>query len=308
MTMLRTLLARAFGPRARLAVAFVLLVIMVGTFSWIAGDAVNRVLLYLPGVDKVLHFSAFAVLYIACDSLLQRMAPRLEARPFALTAVLVVVSLADEVAQSLQPSRSVEAADLVASIAGVLFGMAWTLRREHWKLATAVCLTGLLAAGTVTVESYTTQRFVNEAVWHARAGEFEAARHDYQQALEAGANPAHLYNELAWVEIESGVGDPRQAVRWSRQAFELHPDDPDVLDTHGWALHHAGRSAEALPFLERAYAEDPNMYCIHYHLGEAYLAVSDRARAEWHFRQQMRLEGTREAARAAAALRRMGAR
>ena len=45
----------------------------------------------------------------------------------------------------------------------------------------------------------------------------------------------------------------------------MSPADADIYDR---ALHHAGRSAEALPYLERAYAAKPNMFCIHYHLRE----------------------------------------
>lgn len=300
--------ASAFSNEARLATGLVVLVAVVITGSWLAGETVNGLLLYLPGVDKVLHFTAFAVLFLVCDWLMQRYAPRVRTGRWLLAIGLAMVSMADEAAQGLQASRSVEVADLVASLGGVLFGVALTFRRHHRMLAMGACSVALLAAGTVTVESYTTQRHINQAVWHARDGEFEAARRDYQLALEAGANPSHLYNELAWVEIESGVGDPLQAVEWSRHAVELHPDDPDVLDTHGWALHHVGRDPEALLFLERAYAGDPDMYCIHYHLGEVYLALADRTRAEWHFRHQLRFEGTREAPRAAAALRRMGIR
>lgn len=296
------------APKAWLAIGFVVLAVVVGTFGWLAGDTVNGWLLYLPGIDKILHFTAFAVLYLVCDAIMERFAPHVRGRRLLLAVGLSIVSMADEAAQGLQSSRSVEVADLIASLGGVLFGMAWTLRREHRTLAAIAGSVGLVAAGTVIAQSYATQRYINQAVWHARAGEFEAARLDYQLALEAGANPSHLYNELAWVEIESGVGDPAQAVWWSERALELHRDDPDVLDTYGWALHHAGRSAEALAFLERAYAGDPEMYCIHYHLGEVYLTLSDRERAEWHFRQQLELEATREAPRAAAALLRMGVR
>lgn len=298
----------AFGVRTSLALGLFLLPVIVMAFGWLAGETANELLLYLPGIDKVLHFTAFAVLFLAGDWLLQRVAPDLGGGRWMLAGVLVLVSIADEAAQGLQPGRTVEAADLVASLGGVLSGAAWTVRRQHRRLAAVACSAGLLAAGTVTAESYATDRYINQAVWHARAGEFRAARHDYQMAIEAGADPARLYNELAWVEIESGVGNPRQAVEWSREALDRHPDDPGVLDTHGWALYHAGRESEALQYLERAYAGDPDIYCVHYHLGLAYLAVGDRARAEWHLREQVKLEATREASMAAAALRRMGAR
>ena len=116
-----------------------------------------------------------------------------------------------------------------------------------------------------------------------------------------------FYNELAWIEVESGTGDARAAVGYAGRALAATPRSPDVLDTYAWALHHAGRSREALPFLERAFAGKPRMFCIHYHLGEVYAALGDDARAEFHLREQMRLfpRGS-EARRAEQSLRRRG--
>ena len=107
--------------------------------------------------------------------------------------------------------------------------------------------------------------------------------------------------------MESGTGDVRAAVDYAARALAATPRDPDVLDTYGWALHHAGRSREALPLLERAFAGKPRMFCIHYHLGEVYTALGDGTRAEWHFREQIRLfPGGSEARRAEQSLRRRG--
>jgi Tfp pilus assembly protein PilF len=87
----------------------------------------------------------------------------------------------------------------------------------------------------------------------------------------------------------------------------MQPDNADVLDTYGWALHHTGRTTDARNVLERAYAAKPDMFCIHYHLGAVYLAMGDREKAAVHFRRQVERRSTREAARAQEALVRMGA-
>src|SRR5205085_693146 len=116
-----------------------------------------------------------------------------------------------------------------------------------------------------------------------------------------------FYNELAWIEVESGTGDAHAAVGYASRALAANPHSPDVLDTYAWALHHVGRSGEALPLLERAFAGKPGMFCIHYHLGEVYAAVGDPARAERHLREQIRLfPAGSEARRAALSLKRRG--
>ena len=88
----------------------------------------------------------------------------------------------------------------------------------------------------------------------------------------------------------------------------LAPDDPDIHDTYGWALHHAGRSADALPFLERAFRAKPEMFCIHYHLGVVHLALGQTEQAVANLRRQMDRPATREAAKAKLALARLGHR
>jgi hypothetical protein len=47
------------------------------------------------------------------------------------------------------------------------------------------------------------------------------------------------------------------------------------------------------------------MFCIHYHLGRAYQASGQAAKAEYHFRRQIERPETREAAFAREALQRL---
>ena len=121
------------------------------------------------------------------------------------------------------------------------------------------------ACGTSTAACSTRAKAISQRPWT-----------EYRLALHDGLDSPSFYNELAWIEVESGTGDVRAAVDYAARALAATPRDPDVLDTYGWALHHAGRSREALPLLERAFAGKPRMFCIHYHLGEVYAALGDR--------------------------------
>ena len=155
--------------------------------------------------------------------------------------------------------------------------------------------------------SVTRQRHLYAAVQFERAGDFVGARREYLAALSAGEQGAHLYNQLGWVEIESGIGDPSMAVLYSERALALRPNDPDIFDTYGWALHHVGRNAEALSYLDRAYAARPDMFCIHYHLGEVLVALGQIDKARFHFRQQLKFVNTSEAERARRSLEKLDA-
>ena len=281
------------------ALALPLVVVEVGSLA--GGDRVNRLAEVLPGADKVLHTLSF----LGLSLFIQWAARRWRVRGAGAAAVamgLAAVAVADELAQAFQPARHVDVADLAASLAGIGLGLGWAHRqRSKTKAGLIVAAASLVSVG-VTTASYFDQRHLVAALRYERVGNFVEARREYRAAFDAGVRTPGLFNELAWVEIESGIGDAPTAVTYAAQALALTPDDPDVLDTYGWALHHAGRSAEALPYLERAFRAKPDMFCIHYHLGEVYLALGLTDKAVVHLRRQTERADTREAARAAKTL------
>lgn len=278
----------------------VLLFLIVEAGSLAGGDRVNRLAEVLPGADKVLHTLAFVALSVAAQVAARRWSSDRIGAP-AVAIALAVIAVADETGQLFQPARHVDLADLAASLAGVGLGLGWALRRRAPTYALMVTGAAVLVSIGVIATSYFQQRHIVIALQHARAGDFVAARREYQAAFDAGVRTPALFNELAWVEIESD-GDAAVAVAFAAQALAARPDDPDVQDTYGWALLHVGRAADALPFLQRAYTAKPDMFCIHYHLGEVYLALGETDKALGHLQQQLQRPETREAARAAARL------
>jgi hypothetical protein len=261
----------------------------------------EQVFLAFPGIDKIAHVTFHCILF-AC---VRAIASNSSAPPRFLTPIAVVVGLTvaalDESIQALVPSRSVEVEDLIADIAGMALGWVLTARPARaW--AVAVTTAAVLVSGYVTANTYLRLRDYTRALRYEQQQDFVTARTLLQRALANGLRSAALYNELGWVEIESGVGDPAKAVEYAKTALDMEPQNADILDTYGWALHHAGRSRDALDALLAAFEKKPKIYSIHYHLGEVYLALGRTADAEAHFRQQMQLTGTREAVLARQAL------
>jgi tetratricopeptide (TPR) repeat protein len=277
-------------------------VVTVEAVSIVLGGAVDGMLVYAPGVDKVLHVLAFAAIFVVCNTLSRPWIPQLQTRLMVLGIGLFLLAAGDELGQGLRPDRDVDWRDFVGSISGVLLGAAWSWWPTNARPAAALALTAMAAAGVVTFTSYQTQRHMNAGIRFSREGDFVSARREFRLAYDSGVRSAGLLNELGWVEIESGEGDPRVAVEFAGQAIATRPDNPDFQDTYGWALHHAGRSADALPHLERAFAADPDIFCIHYHLGEVYLALGEEEKAKAHLLKQIERTDTREAARAARVL------
>ena len=80
----------------------------------------------------------------------------------------------------------------------------------------------------------------------------------YRRAIEADANNARAYNNLAWLLAERS-NNLTEAVALARQAIVLSPADPLALDTLGFALFQQGDFKHAAEFLEQARAKAENL-------------------------------------------------
>jgi len=270
------------------------------------GEQLNALFLTLPGIDKVLHVAAYIVVVVAVHALAGRFSLSAASRAALAAFAGALMAIVDESAQRFVPSRSVEYGDVVANAAGIVLG--WTaIRRPRRSIAAAAIAVAVGAGAWVTWTTHVRLAEYIRGLEAERQHDFVSARDHFLRALDGGLQTAGLYNELAWSQIEAGVGRSQDAVEFAQRAHQMNPGDVDILDTYGWALLHAGRTTEAIEKLERVYAAKPEMFCINYHLGAAYLASGAWERAAYHFERQTALRSTREAALAQAALERMAA-
>ncbi|MCU1692100.1 MAG: hypothetical protein JWM64_1191, partial [Frankiales bacterium] len=113
------------------------------------------------------------------------------------------------------------------------------------------------------------------------SGQQAAARQQYDvlratQRLFA-ASGADVDLELALFEADHG--SPATALRYAKAAYAARPDAVLVEDAYAWALHRAGRSAEALPVARRALRLGTRLPVLQYHLGAIAAAAGDRTTA-----------------------------
>jgi tetratricopeptide (TPR) repeat protein len=253
----------------------------------LGAGTLNDLLLHLPGADKFLHFAFSLALLLLFLWALGRTSLGAGGRLAGAIAGAAMIGLVDELQQRFVAGRSVELADIGAGFSGVLVGVAWTLASGRPRLARVMAGCGLLAGGLITYESYLQTRDYNRGLLAERAGRREEALAHYRAAAAAGVRNPEAYNAAAWMILETGLGDSREAIRLAERSLAIRPDNPDALDTYGWALYRAGRAAEALIPLERALAAKPDIYCIHYHLGMAYLETGRRDEGVQHLRRQI---------------------
>ena len=274
----------------------------------LGADALNELLLHLPGVDKGLHAAQSFVFFWALHALLGLTPLTGSARVIVAAGGTLSAAVFDEVQQRWMAGRTVEGADIVAGISGIALGCALLSTALRPRVATAVALCGVVMGSYVTYVSHLRTRDYNRGLLAARGGRMDEARSHYLRATESADDNPEVFNAAAWSIAEFGEGDAALAVSLAQRSLDLRPDNPDALDTYGWALYRAGRAADAVPPLEAALAAKPDIYCIHYHLAMVYLDLGRRDDARRHLRFQVaQMPRTREAAASADVLARMDA-
>lgn len=275
------------GPLA--LVGLLLLAVALMFVADLNGQDIQEFSLVHPGSDKAAHFLTHMVLTGLTYWILRRFWSFLTERRTLALAVIgsLALGLLDEAQQLYVSGRNFDLYDVAANVCGTataaLLIAALTISPRRLALM-AVLPLGVFYA--VYAHTYAETKLFNNGILMIRAGDLTGAQRSFREAIAQGQGHPMLYNELAWLELEFLNGDPAEALEFTTRAVDADPDNPDFLDTHAWALHRNGRHQEALTFLIQAKARNPDMICIHYHLGAVYHALGMDALAVEHLRRQ----------------------
>ncbi|OAM27175.1 hypothetical protein A7P95_07240 [Eikenella longinqua] len=105
---------------------------------------------------------------------------------------------------------------------------------------------------------------------------------DLKQAHELVPKNPDILNSLGYTMIAQPGADLNQARRYIEQALARRPEAPEIQDSMGWVLFKQGQPQEALPYLQKAHRELPEAD-VAAHLGEVLwtLGRKDEAIAVW---------------------------
>ncbi|MBR4220068.1 MAG: hypothetical protein IKR81_02865 [Victivallales bacterium] len=98
--------------------------------------------------------------------------------------------------------------------------------------------------------------FLRQATESERQGKIEAARYNYQKALEL--DPDNIVALQRMGIIAATLGNDPEAVKYLKQAFKLDTDNLDTLLALGYAQARLGESDWAVSYLGRAVALNPD--------------------------------------------------
>jgi tetratricopeptide (TPR) repeat protein len=86
------------------------------------------------------------------------------------------------------------------------------------------------------------------------------------------------------------TGNYRGAVRAYRRGLEVEPENPELLNSLGFALFQQGESREAVAAFEKALAADPKHWKAHNNLALAAIDLGELELAEAHYRESLAIE------------------
>jgi putative PEP-CTERM system TPR-repeat lipoprotein len=128
-----------------------------------------------------------------------------------------------------------------------------------------------------------TRRVLADA--YLAAGDFKAARANYDGILAKTPKDADMLNNLANVLIK--LGDYSAAAARAEAAYKLAPVDPAIADTLGWALVLRGDGEKGLRYLREARLRNPDSAELRYHLAVALEKIGRRDEARDEVQQAL---------------------
>jgi tetratricopeptide (TPR) repeat protein len=121
---------------------------------------------------------------------------------------------------------------------------------------------------------------------HERLKDWDAAEADFRQALELNPEQPQVLNYLGYslVERESQLDE---ALDMIERAVAARPDSGYIVDSLGWVLYRLGRYDEAVQHMEKAVALMPVDPVVNDHLGDVFWAVGRFREAEFQWKRAL---------------------
>ncbi len=106
---------------------------------------------------------------------------------------------------------------------------------------------------------------------------YEQARSMYTKVLRVLPNDIASLNNLAYI-LTDMLNKPEEALEYIEKALQQNPQEPNLLDTYGWALLKAGQTNRAIEKLSRSVSAGASGIN-NYHLGLALKEAGEHRRA-----------------------------
>ncbi|GAB5520395.1 MAG: hypothetical protein RhofKO_26460 [Rhodothermales bacterium] len=114
---------------------------------------------------------------------------------------------------------------------------------------------------------------------------------DVLAAVEASLKAADAMGENVRMEYADFLADQErdldQAVAWAEAEYARRPNHMHTQETMAWTLHKAGRTAEALPIIEKLLVQSPEDGKLYYRAAQIYDAAGQADQAAVYFQRAL---------------------
>ena len=119
-----------------------------------------------------------------------------------------------------------------------------------------------------------------------RQGKWAMSEKYLRQALELSPDEPEVLNYLAygWLEHGEHITEARNMIE---KAVKARPNDAEIIDSMGWALYLEGDYPGATKFLEKAVEMMPGDPTVNDHLGDAYWRSGRKTEARYQWEQSL---------------------
>jgi len=119
-------------------------------------------------------------------------------------------------------------------------------------------------------------------ICYERLGRWPQAEADFRQALELNPDQPQVLNYLGYSLVEKQI-KLDEALGMIERAVAARPDSGYIVDSLGWVLYRLGRYNEAVGHMERATELMPVDPVVNDHLGDVYWAVGRKTEAHFQW-------------------------
>jgi tetratricopeptide (TPR) repeat protein len=140
-----------------------------------------------------------------------------------------------------------------------------------------------------TVERRHWSLYYARGITFERTKKWSRAEADFLKALELEPDQPLVLNYLGYSWVEQQINLDR-ALDMIERAVELRPNDPYIIDSHGWALYQLGDYEGAVRNLEKAVELLSNDPIINDHLGDAYWRADRKNEARFQWERSLALK------------------
>ncbi|WP_380054832.1 tetratricopeptide repeat protein [Falsihalocynthiibacter sp. SS001] len=126
-------------------------------------------------------------------------------------------------------------------------------------------------------------------ICHERLDDFPAAEADFRQALELYPDQPQVLNYLGYSLVEKNI-KLDEALEMIEKAVAARPNDGYIVDSLAWAYYKLGRYEDAAEIMERAALLEPLDPIVSDHLGDALWMVDRKIEAYFQWRRALSFE------------------